>query len=105
MQMDQVMLALSTFRHSEKAINFTIQEAKKGRRLARYFIGSDIGFYEELKSKYEKEILEEHRETAKTRVGAIEKLAGEYSIKVEKHIRTGRFALQVLPFEKKTDRS
>jgi len=106
-----VMLALSTFRHSKEAINLSIKKSGEGRdliivyvidiNLARYFIGSDVGFYEELKSKCEKEILEEHRQTAKERVSTIVKLADRYSIKVKKYIRTGRFALQVLPLVKK----
>ncbi len=39
--------------------------------LARYFIGSDVGIYEELKSKCEREILDEYRCTARSRVGEI----------------------------------
>jgi len=103
-----IMLALSTFRHSEAAIEMAIDKAKADKdlviiyivdvNLARYFIGSDIGFYENLQSKCEKEILEEHKQEEKERVNSIVQKAKRFSINVNTHIQTGRFALKTLPF-------
>jgi hypothetical protein len=57
------MLALSTFRHSQKAIALAVERAGCNGQLiivyivdinlARYFIGSDVGRYETLKSRCE----------------------------------------------------
>lgn len=104
--MAPVMLALSTFRHSEEAIALALERAElEGRliiayivdvNLARYFIGSDVGIYEELKTRCEREILDEHRRTARSRVREIVRQAGERSIATKVHVRTGRFAVKVL---------
>ena len=104
--MAPVMLALSTFRHSEEAIALALDRAKPEGwliiayivdvNLARYFIGSDVGIYEELKTRCEREILEEHRRTARSRVRAIVRQAGDRSIATKVHVQTGRFALKVL---------
>lgn len=106
--MKPIILALSTFRHSETAIELAVNKAKAGKslvivyivdvNLARYFIGSDVGFYENLKSKCEKEILEEYKQMAKERVNSIVQKAKCFSISVKTHIQTGRFALKTLPF-------
>lgn len=104
--MAPVMLALSTFRHSEEAIALALDRAESEGRLiivyivdvnlARYFIGSDVGIYEELKTKCEREILDEHRRTARSRVREIVRQAGDRSIAAKVHVRTGRFAVKVL---------
>jgi nucleotide-binding universal stress UspA family protein len=109
--MKPVLLALSTFRYSQKAIDCAIEETKKGRNLivvyvvdvnlARYFIGADLGFYENLKEKCGKELLQEHKKMAKQRVESIAEMAEKYGIEVKTHISIGRFALKVLPFVKK----
>jgi nucleotide-binding universal stress UspA family protein len=101
-----VMLALSTFRHSQKAIALALDRAESNGRLiiayivdvnlARYFIGSDVGLYEQLRSKCEREILEEHRRTARSRVKEIVQQAEERSIISKVHVQTGRFALKIL---------
>jgi nucleotide-binding universal stress UspA family protein len=101
-----VMLALSTFRHSQKAIALALDRAgPKGCliiayivdvNLARYFIGSDVGIYEQLRSKCEREILEEHRRMARARVKEIVRQAEDRSIMSKVHVQTGRFALKVL---------
>lgn len=100
------MLALSTFRHSQKAIALALDRAESNGRLiiayivdvnlARYFIGSDVGLYEQLRSKCEREILEEHRRTARSRVKEIVQQAEERSIISKVHVQTGRFALKIL---------
>ncbi len=104
--MAAVMIALSTFRHSKKAVDLAIERARHGGQLiivyivdinlARYFIGSDVGLYENLKSKCEQEILEDHRRIARSRVSAIVHQAEEQSIAVKNHVQTGRFALKTL---------
>ena len=109
--MKPVLLALSTFRYSQKAIDCAIEGTKKGRRLivvyvvdvnlARYLIGSDLRFYENLMDKFEKELLQEHKKMAKQRVKSIAEMAEKYGIEVKTHISIGRFALKVLPFVKK----
>jgi len=101
-----VMLALSTFRHCEEAIAFALDRAGPGGHLiityivdinlARYFIGSDVGLYEKLKSRCEHEILEEHRRMARSRVKEIVQRAEARSMSVKVHVRTGRFALKTL---------
>jgi nucleotide-binding universal stress UspA family protein len=101
-----VMLALSTFRHSQKAIALALARAESKERLiiayvvdinlARYFIGSDVGIYEQLRSKCEREILQEHRRMARSRVKEIMKQAEDRSIESKVHVQTGRFALKIL---------
>jgi nucleotide-binding universal stress UspA family protein len=101
-----VMLALSTFRHSEEAVSLALDRAESGGQLiityivdinlARYFIGSDVGLYEKLKSRCEQEILDEHRRTARSRVKEIVRRAEARSMSVKVHVRTGRFALKSL---------
>lgn len=100
------MLALSTFRHCEEAISLALDRAGTDGQLiiayivdinlARYFIGSDVGLYEKLKSRCEQEILEQHRRTARSRVREIVRRAETRSISVKVHIRSGRFALKIL---------
>ena len=104
--MATVMLALSTFRHSDKAIALALDRAESNGgliiayvvdiNLARYFIGSDVGLYEQLKSKCEREILEEHRRMARSRVKEIVQQAEARSIRSKVHVQTGRFALKIL---------
>ena len=79
--MKPVMLALSTFRYSENPIKLAVEKAKASGKLAmvyvvdvnlaRYMVGSDIGFFSDLKERCEKEILEEHRKQAEGRVARI----------------------------------
>jgi nucleotide-binding universal stress UspA family protein len=105
-----VMLALSTFRHSQKAIALALDRAESKERLiiayvvdinlARYFIGSDVGIYEQLRSKCEREILQEHRRMARSRVKEIMKQAEDRSIESKVHVQTGRFALKILALAK-----
>ena len=104
------MIALSTFRHSQEAIDLAIERASRAGQLiivyivdvnlARYFIGSDVGLYENLKSKCEREILKEHRRMARSRVSDIRRRAEEHSIAVKDHVQTGRFALKTLALAK-----
>ena len=62
-----VMLALSTFRQSEKAVLTAVEKAREPKKLllayvvdvnlARYFIGSEHGLYSDVKDKCEAELL------------------------------------------------
>lgn len=104
------MLALSTFRHSQEAMTLALERAEPNGHLviayvvdvnlARYFIGSDVGIYEQLKSKCEREILEEHRRMARARVRKIVQQAEDRSIITKVHVQTGRFALKILALAK-----
>ena len=107
-----VMLALSTFRHSEKAIETVLAKAAAVGQLviayvadvnlARYLIGSGAGILEGLKEKCEEEMLEEHKERGKQRVEVIAKQAKERGLEVSTHVEVGRFALVCLEIVKKT---
>ena len=105
--MGKVMLALSTFRQSERAVELAIEKASEGGKalivafvvdvnLARYLIGSDVGLFPELKERCEEELLKEHREQAEEEVGSVVKAAEGRGITVEAHVSTGRFALECL---------
>lgn len=100
------MLALSTFRRSERAVNLAIDRAKPCRsialvnvvdvNLARYFIGLDIALYPELKKQAEEELLEVHKQQGRQRMSAIAERAEANGLKVKTYVRTGRFALVCL---------
>ena len=103
---DVVMLALSTFRHSDKAIELATEKAAEGgdlvivyvadANLARYFIGIDIGLYPDLKQRCEEELLREHEQKGREIVDSIAKKAEALGITVRTHVSTGRFALECL---------
>jgi len=100
------MLALSTFRHSQTAVELAIEQAQDGKNLvivyvvdvnlARYLIGSDIGTFQRLKERYESELLDKHRVLAAERVARMVTRAENRGINVSTHITTGRFALECL---------
>ena len=111
LSMGSVMLALSTFRQSDKAIELAIEKAKAGKdlallfvvdvNLARYLIGSEVSVYPEFREKCEKELLKEHRRVAEEKVGYIAEVAKGDGINVRTYISTGRFALECLEVVKK----
>ena len=104
--MRPVLLALSTFRYSEEAVDLAMERARQGHplvvvyvvdvNLARYFIGTDIGFYPEIREKCEEELLKEHRTMAEERVAAIVEKARARGVDTRPHIAVGRFALECL---------
>jgi len=104
--MGPIMLALSTFRQSEKAIQLAIEKAKEGKsliivfvvdvNLARYLIGADLAVYSDLKERCEEDLLKEHRNQAEEKVSSIVKRAQEYGESVKTYMSTGRFALECL---------
>ncbi len=101
-----VMLALSTFRKSDQAVELAIEKASKCRKLvvvyvmdvnlSRYMIGSDIGVFPRLKERYEEELLEEHRRQGEAKVESISQMARAKGISVDSHLVTGRFALECM---------
>ena len=101
-----IMLALSTFRQSDRAIEVAIDKAAPCKRLivvyvvdvnlGRYMIGSDLGFVPSVQEQYKKELLREHRERGEGVVQSISRLAAPQGIMVDSHIVTGRFALEIL---------
>lgn len=109
--MSSIMLALSTFRQSEKAVKLAIKKVAKGKtliavfivdvNLAHYLACSDVGFYPELKAECEKELLEEHKEEAEKRLKSIIRMANRRGITVRRHLRVGRFDLECLKIAKK----
>ena len=104
--MKRIMLALSTYRHSQTAVEAAIEQAQEGKRLiivyvidvnlARYLIGSDIGTFQSLKETYESELLDKHRVLAAERIAGMVTQAEHCGINVSTHITTGRFALECL---------
>lgn len=104
--MSPVMLALSTFRQSDEAVNLAIKKAKEGRSLTvvyvvdinieRYLMGSKIGFWPGLKERCKAEILKEYEEQARKHVALIVEMAKRYGIDVKTYVRTGRFAFECL---------
>jgi hypothetical protein len=80
---DCVMLALSTFRKSEQAIETAIQKARNVKKLivvyvadvnlARYFVGSEPGLLPHLKDTCEADLLKQHEKAGHEQVAAIQK--------------------------------
>jgi nucleotide-binding universal stress UspA family protein len=101
-----VMLALSTFRRSEAAVELALERAAgpgrlvvvyvADKNLARYLVGSDIGTYPGLKEKCEEELLEEHERAGRQHVEEIALRARERGIQVTTHVERGRFAVVCL---------
>ena len=104
--MGPIMLALSTFRNSDRAVKLAIEKAKEGKNLiiafvvdanlARYIIGSSLSLYPELEEKCEEDILKEHQHRAEEKVSDIVKAAEEYGIDVKIYVNIGRFAPECL---------
>jgi len=106
-----VMLALSTFRRSDQAVDRAIDKAAESGslvvayvadvNLARYLIGTDVGLYPELQRKCEEELLQEHEQQGREHVAAIRDRATAGGIQVTSHVRVGRFALVCLEIAEK----
>jgi nucleotide-binding universal stress UspA family protein len=96
------MLALSTFRQSDKAVALALEKAQAGKKLvivhvadvnlARYLIGTDIGLYPELKEKCEEELLREHEQKGQEKAEFIARRARAAGLDVATYVRIGRFA-------------
>ena len=96
-----VMLALSTFRRSDAAINLALDRAAgpgrlvivyvADKNLARYLVGTDIGMYPSLKERCEEELLQEHERAGRQHVDEIVERARALGLKTTTHVQRGRF--------------
>ena len=97
-----VMLALSTFRRSDKAVELALEKAEQYGKLvivyvadvnlARYYIGTDVGLYPQLQERVEEEVLVEHEKEGREEVKPIAERAGAKGLEVKTHVSIGRFA-------------
>jgi nucleotide-binding universal stress UspA family protein len=103
--MAKVMLALSTFRRSEKAEEAALERAAGGElvivfvadeNLGRYLADTDLGLYPELKERYFEEVLQIHKAKGDEVAAALVARASEKGIPSRVHVFTGRFALKCL---------
>jgi len=100
------MLALSTFRRSEKAIEVAIEKCREigklmivyviDRNFARYLIGVDEEFYPGLREICESEAQEKAEKEGREHVAMIAGKAGKSGIQVRTTVRLGRFAVVCL---------
>ncbi len=106
-----VLLALSTFRHSEAAIEFATEKAAEGRdlvlayiadvNLARYYLGSDVGLYPELRENTRRELLHQHRHEADEKAAEIAQRLRGRGVTVRVYVNVGRFAAECLKLVEK----
>jgi len=97
-----VMLALSTFRRSDAAVELAMERAEAVGRLvivfvadqnlARYLIETDIGMYPGLKGRYEEEVLQEHERHGARHAEEIAERARARGLEATTHVERGRFA-------------
>lgn len=101
-----VMLALSTFRKSEKVIDVAIEKARAVKKLlivyvvdvnlARYLVDVDHEMIPEYKETCESEVLKQHEREGRKHVAAIAEKAKKEGIELDFHLEIGRFALVCL---------
>lgn len=106
-----VMLALSTFRKSEKAVDIALEKSRAAKKLlvvyvadvnlARYFVDVDLGLLGELKESCEEDMLKQHEKAGRDHVAAIAARAKQEDIEVQAHIEIGRFAVVCLDLAEK----
>jgi len=107
-----VMLALSTFRRSEKAVTLAIEKCLEVKNLmivyvvdiniARYIVGSEEAFIFDLKEQNEAELLEKAEKDAREAVAKIAKEAEKKGIQSKTIVKVGRFAVICLEVVKQT---
>ena len=101
-----VMLALSTFRKSERIIDLAIEKARGVKNLlvvyvvdinlARYLVDAEDGVIPGYQETCESEVLKQHEREGKAHVAAIVEKAKREGIEVKFHLEVGRFALVCL---------
>jgi nucleotide-binding universal stress UspA family protein len=101
-----VMLALSSFRKSEKAIDLAMEKSREVKKLsivyvadvnlARYLIGAEHGLFAELRDSCEEDLLEQHEKTGWDYVAVIAEKAYREGIEVKTHVEVGRFGVVCL---------
>ena len=107
-----VMLALSTFRRSEKAVAVAIEKCLDVKDLmivyvvdinvARYIVGSEEAFLFDMKDQNESELLEKAKQDALEAVAKIAKEADNNAILTKTLVKVGRFAEICLEVVKQT---
>jgi len=107
-----VMLALSTFRRSEKPVAVAIEKCREIKNLmivyvvdinvARYIVDAEEEFLIGLKEKCESELLEKAEKDAREEVARIAEEAEKKGIQVKTIIKVGRFAVVCLDVVKQT---
>jgi nucleotide-binding universal stress UspA family protein len=105
-----VMLALSTFRRSEKAIDVAIEKCRENKKLmvvyivdinvARYLVGVEEEFFIGLRETCEEEMLEKAEKEAREHVTTVAEKAEKEGIKVKTLVQMGRFAVACLDLVK-----
>lgn len=108
-----VMLALSTFKHSDSAIDTALKKASQCKRLiivygrnvnlGLYFMESGVGLYPDLKEQCEKELLADYEQRWKEKVEVIADRARTQGIQVVTYVHAGRFTslcMEVIEKEK-----
>jgi len=108
-----VMLALSTFKYADSAVNTALKKASQCKslvivyghnvNLVLYFMESEVGLYSDLKEQCEKEILADYEEQWKEKVEVIADKARTQDIQVVTYVHAGRFTslcLKVIEKEK-----
>lgn len=101
------MLALSTFRQSEAAVEAAIEKAAGEEALlvvafvvdvnvARYLLGSDVGVFPGLKERCEQEFLAYEKGIAEEKVRAIADTAEKRGVSVRSCVAVGRFGLECM---------
>lgn len=101
-----VLLALSTFRYSNAAVDLAINKAAKSKlliilivtdvNLERYLIDSDVWISRDLGERCKKELLKEYEEKNREIATSIAEKTESIGIKTMIYLRTGRFALESL---------
>ena len=107
-----VMLALSTFRRSEKAVAVAIEKCLDVKTLmivyvvdinvARYIVGAEEAFLFDMKEQNESELLEKAEKDAREAVAKIAKEAEKKGIQSKTIVKVGRFAVICLEVVKQT---
>jgi len=107
-----VMLALSTFRRSEKAVAVAIEKCLDVKALmivyvvdinvARYIVGAEEAFLFDMKDQNEAELLEKAKKDALEAVAKIAEEAEKKGIQSKTMVKVGRFAVICLEVVKQT---
>lgn len=101
-----VMLALSTFRKSEKAVDAAIEKGRENKKLmmvfvvdinvARYLVGVEEEFSLGLKETCEAELLEKAENEGRDQLAKIAKRAEQEGLQIKTLVQLGRFAVVCL---------
>jgi len=103
---EHVLLALSSFRFSEKEIEHALNTCRQHGcplttvfvvdvNVARYFVGTGVMAGTSLREQMEQGIMDDHRHRAQELLGKVCRMAAERNIECEAVLRQGRFAAEV----------